>query len=98
MSILHNIAPLSLLNAIICLLICYRISTYTRDTSQLFKMNISLFAWLINGASFYIAIRIFYGVYVTTDPSEVILNAAICVALFAKKGNIARIIDWRHKE
>lgn len=74
-------------NALACGLMALRLIAFRRNGAS-YNRTASLFAYLLIIASGTVAIRILFGEYRTVDPAETLLNIALCVAMFAAKGNV----------
>ncbi len=85
---MNNILPW--VNAIACGLIALRLMTFSRKGEQ-HRPLIAVVAYLIVVATASVPIRFFFGDYPIHDISETFLNVTLCVAVFAVKGNIARM-------
>lgn len=81
---------LTLLNGALCAAMCVRLLSYHREGAR-FKPLASLVAFLMIGATGSVAIRVLYGTYGEVNVSELVLNSALCVALFSARGNVSRV-------
>lgn len=57
-----------------------------------FRRFMGVIAYAIILAAGYIAFSIWLDLYLYVDPAEVVLNIAICVAIWRANGNIARLV------
>lgn len=78
-------------NAIVCLLIAMRLMFFQRKGAR-FRRSMSIVAYTIILVTSYITFRIWFGQYLNIDPAEVVLNIAICIAVWRAGGNIAQVI------
>lgn len=80
------------INLVMAFAICARLLSYRKRYAR-HKVGMSLVAYLVAVAYAWTGIRILTGQYVVpVDWSEVATNAAILVAVFRAKGNIARFL------
>jgi len=84
-SILLNI------NAVVCMLIMLRLMFFRRNGCR-YRLLMAGIAYTIILAAGYIAFSIWLDLYLYVDPAEVVLNIAICVAIWRANGNIARLV------
>lgn len=91
---MNNILPW--INAIACGLIALRLITFSRKGGE-YRPFIALVAYLIVVATASVPIRFFFGDYPIHDISETFLNVTLCVAVFAVKGNMARMFRGNGK-
>ena len=84
-SILLNI------NAVVCMLAALRLMFFKRNGCR-FRRLMAAIAYTIILAAGYIAFSIWLDWYSYVDPAEVVLNIAICVAIWRANGNIARLV------
>jgi len=78
-------------NAIVCLLIMFRLLFFNKKGKS-HRPAVALFAYLIILASGYIAFRIAHGDYAQADPSEFMLNLAVCISVWLAGGNLAKFV------
>jgi len=78
-------------NAVVCMLIALRLMFFRRNGCR-FRRLMAAIAYTIILASGYIAFSIWLGLYSYVDPAEVVLNIAICIAIWRADGNIARLV------
>lgn len=84
-SILLNI------NAVVCMLIMLRLMFFRRNGCR-YRLMMAGIAYAIILAAGFIAFSIWFKRYAYVDPAEVILNIAICIAIWRADGNIARLV------
>lgn len=88
----HFDRALLTINLIIGLAICVRLLCYRKRYAR-HKMSMSVVAYLVAVAYAWMVIRILTGQYVVpVDWSEVATNAAVLVAVWRSRGNIARFL------
>lgn len=78
-------------NALACGLMAIRLVAFRRNGAG-YSRSASFCAYLLIVASGTVAIRILFGEYAEVDPAETLLNIALCVAMFAVKGNVRHFI------
>ncbi|MEH4965218.1 phage holin family protein [Escherichia coli] len=79
-----------LLNAVICGAIAMRVLLFRRDGSRHRRWG-GWIAYLLIVVAASVPIRTFYGYYVSTDWSEIIIKAVLLAALIKTKGNVVQI-------
>lgn len=80
-----------IINGIACGLIALRLLAFRRGTNN-HDYGAAIFAFCIIAASGTVAIRLALGVYDEVDPAEALLNVALCIGVFAARGNIKRLV------
>ncbi|AOY00088.1 phage holin family protein [Jeongeupia sp. USM3] len=79
------------INALICAAACLRLITYRRDGAR-HRVLISMLAYVLIVATGTVALRTLLGLYhAPVDPSEVVINAVLCFAVFGVRGNVAEL-------
>ncbi|ELK1314685.1 phage holin family protein [Leclercia sp.] len=79
-------------NAIICALIVVRLMFFSKSGKR-HRPGVTLMAYLMILAAGFTAFRILYGKYLQVDPGELMLNVAICVAVWRSRGNLAKVFQ-----
>ena len=92
---LSTLSTLGLLNAVICLGICIRLMFYQRNGAK-YSPFYSVVAYTLTVSSGAACISILSKQYISVDVWEVIINAALLVAVFAAKGNVARVMKSQY--
>lgn len=89
------------INALICAATCLRLISYQRGGAT-HKPVVAWLAYVLIVATGSVAIRAVLGTYsIPVDPSEVVINAVLCVASFCARGNVAalcRLAAWDGSE
>lgn len=81
------------INALLCAATCLRLIAYNRNGAT-HKPAIAWLAYVLIVATGSVTIRTFLGVYeIPVDPSEVVINSALCFATFCARGNVAALIS-----
>ncbi|AHG21266.1 hypothetical protein Z042_17905 [Chania multitudinisentens RB-25] len=81
------------INGIACGLISLRLLAFRRGNNE-HDYGTAIFAFCIIAASGTVAIRLALGVYDEVDPAEALLNVALCIGVFAVKGNIKQLVHF----
>lgn len=92
---LSTLGTLGLLNAVICLGICIRLMFYQRNGSK-YSPFYSVVAYALTVSSGAACISILSKQYTSVDVWEVIINAALLIAVCTAKGNVARIMKRQY--
>ena len=95
MEYLSTLSTLGLLNAVICLGICIRLMFYQRNGSK-YSPFYSVVAYALTVSSGAVCINILSKQYISVDVWEVIINAALLIAVYAAKGNVARVMKRQY--
>ena len=95
MEYLSTLSTLGLLNAVICLGICIRLMFYQRNGAK-YSPFYSVVAYALTVSSGAVCINILSKQYIPVDVWEVIINAALLIAVFAAKGNVARVMKSQY--
>ena len=95
MEYLSTFSTLGILNAVICLGICIRLMFYQRNGAK-YSPFYSVVAYVLTVSSGAVCISILSKQYISVDVWEVIINAALLIAVCAAKGNIARVMKSRY--
>lgn len=77
-------------NAILSAAICLRLIFYRRGPAR-HHAGVSWLAWLLVVCSGSVAIRTAFGVYAPVDWAEFGISAALAIAVFHSRGNLARL-------
>ena len=77
-------------NAVICLAIVGRLMFF-RKGGKTHRPGVAWMAYLLILAAGFTAFRIIRGQYSYVDPGELMLNAAICIAVWRARGNLAKV-------
>lgn len=78
------------LNAVVCLLIIFRIITYRRNGAQ-HRPHAAWFAWLLLVACFAVVVRTLTGHYPRADWAEFLINVSLLIAVCAASGNVNKL-------
>ena len=78
-------------NAIICMAIVLRLMFFSKSGKQ-HRPGYAWMAYLLILSAGFTSFRIFLGHYTYVDPGELFLNAAICIAVWRAKGNLAKVV------
>lgn len=78
-------------NAIVCMAIVLRLLFFSKSGKQ-HRPGIACMAYLLILSAGFTSFRILLGHYSQVDPGELFLNAAICLAVWLAKGNLAKVI------
>ncbi|WP_051916849.1 MULTISPECIES: phage holin family protein [unclassified Serratia (in: enterobacteria)] len=81
------------INGIACGLIALRLLAFRRGKKN-HDYCAAFFAFVIIAASGTVAIRLALGVYDEVDPAEALLNVALCIGVFAVRGNIKLLVRF----
>lgn len=95
MEYLSTLSTLGLLNAVICLGICIRLMFYQRNGAK-YSPFYSVVAYALTVSSGALCISILSKQYISVDVWEVIINAALLIAVCTAKGNVARIMKRQY--
>jgi hypothetical protein len=95
MEYLSTLSTLGLLNAVICLGICIRLMFYQRNGAK-YSPFYSVVAYTLTVSSGAVCISILSKQYISVDVWEVIINAALLIAICAAKGNVARVMKRQY--
>ena len=95
MEYLSTLSTLGLLNAVICLGICVRLMFYQRNGAK-HSSFYSVVAYALTVSSGAVCINILSKQYIPVDVWEVIINAALLIAVCAAKGNVARVMKSQY--
>ena len=95
MEYLSTLSTLGLLNAVICLGICIRLMFYQRNGAK-YSPFYSVVAYALTVSSGAACISILSKQYISVYAWEVIINAALLIAVFAAKGNVARVMKSQY--
>ena len=95
MEYLSTMSTLGLLNAVICLGICIRLMFYQRNGSK-YSPFYSVVAYVLTVSSGAACISILSKQYISVYAWEVIINAALLIAICAAKGNVARVMKSQY--
>ena len=95
MEYLSTLSTLGLLNAVICLGICIRLMFYQRNGSK-YSPFYSGVAYALTVSSGAASISILSRQYISVDVWEVIINAALLIAVCTAKGNVARVMKRQY--
>ena len=79
-------------NAAICALIVIRLLFFSKSGKR-HRPAVAWIAYMVILAAGFTAIRILYGKYTQVDPGELLLNLAICVAVWRSRGNLAKVFQ-----
>lgn len=82
--------PLLLLNAVVCAAICLRL-IFFRRAGGAHRPIASAIAYLLIVASGLIPLRTVLGLTIQVSYSQFVLNLALCVAVFAMRGNVVEL-------
>ena len=77
-------------NAIICTLIAIRLMFFSKNGKR-HRPAVAWMAYMMILAAGFTAFRILYGKYLQVDPGELMLNIAICIAVWRSRGNLAKV-------
>ena len=91
MEYLSTLSTLGLLNAVICLGICIRLMFYQRNGAK-HSPFYSGIAYALTVSSGAVCINILSKQHIPVGVWEVIINAALLIAVCAANGNIANVI------
>jgi len=78
---------LLIVDAVTCAVITVRMLLYRRNGAR-HRPVASFFAWLLIVASASVTIRVLTGDYIYANWSETLINAALCIAVIASRGNV----------
>ena len=78
-------------NATVCMLIAIRLMFLQRNGRR-YRRLMAVLAYIIILAAGYISFRIWFGQYTHVDPSEMLLNLTIFIAVYRARGNIAQAV------
>ena len=92
---LSTMSTLGLLNAVICLGICIRLMFYQRNGSK-YSAFYSIVAYVLTVSSGTASISILSKQYISVEVWEVIINASLLIAVYAAKGNVARVMKRQY--
>ena len=95
MEYLSTLSTLGLLNAVICLGICIRLMFYQRNGAK-YSPFYSVVAYALTVSSGAVCISILSKQYISVDVWEVIINAALLIAICAAKGNVAHVMKRQY--
>ena len=95
MEYLSTLSTLGLLNAVICLGICIRLMFYQRNGAK-YSPFYSVVAYALTVSSGAASISILSKQYISVEVWEVIINAALLIAVFAAKGNVASVMKSQY--
>lgn len=95
MEFLSTFSTLGILNAVICLGICIRLMFYQRNGAK-YSPFYSVVAYALTVSSGAVCISILSKQYISVDVWEVIINAALLIAVCAAKGNVARVMKRQY--
>ena len=95
MEFLSTLSTLGILNAVICLGICIRLMFYQRNGAK-YSPFYSVVAYALTVSSGATCISILSKQYISVDVWEVIINAALLIAVCATKGNVARVMKSQY--
>ena len=95
MEYLSTLSTLGLLNAVICLGICIRLMFYQRNGSK-YSAFYSIVAYVLTVSSGAASISILSKQYISVYAWEVIINAAMLMAVCAAKGNVASVMKSQY--
>ena len=79
-------------NAIICALIAIRLMFFSKNGKR-HRPAVAWMAYMMILAAGFTAFRILYGNYLQVDPGELMLNIAICIAVWRSRGNLAKVFQ-----
>ncbi|MDM3430856.1 phage holin family protein [Citrobacter sp. Cb023] len=79
-------------NAIICALIAIRLLFFSKNGKR-HRPAVAWMAYMMILAAGFTAFRILYGKYLQVDPGELMLNIAICIAVWRSGGNLAKVFQ-----
>lgn len=80
------------INALICTATCLRLITFNRDGAR-HRPFIAWLAYVLIVATGSVPLRMLLGLYhIPVEPSEVAINAVLCIAIFGVRGNVAELI------
>lgn len=78
-------------NAIICMAIVFRLMFFSK-TGRRHRPGYAWMAYFLILSAGFTAFRILLGHYSNVDPGELLLNLAICIAVWRAKGNLAKVV------
>lgn len=78
------------LNAVVCLLIIFRIVTYRRNGAP-HKPHAAWFAWFLLVACFAVIVRTLTGHYSHADWAEFLINVSLLIAVCSTSGNVNKL-------
>ena len=78
--------------AIICALIAIRLLFFSKSGKR-HRPAVAWMAYMMILAAGFTAFRILYGKYLQVDPGELMLNIAICIAVWRSRGNLAKVFQ-----
>ncbi|WP_336658022.1 phage holin family protein [Leclercia adecarboxylata] len=79
-------------NAIICALIAIRLMFFSKNGKR-HRPAVAWMAYMMILAAGFTTFRILYGKYLQVDPGELMLNIAICIAVWRSRGNLAKVFQ-----
>lgn len=79
-------------NAIICALIAIRLMFFSKSGKR-HRPAVAWMAYMMILAAGFTAFRILYGKYLQVDPGELMLNIAICIAVWRSRGILAKVFQ-----
>ena len=92
---LSTMSTLGILNAVICLGICIRLMFYQRNGAK-YSPFYSIVAYVLTVSSGAASISILSKQYISVEVWEVIINAALLIAVCTAKGNVARVMKSQY--
>lgn len=95
MEFLSTFSTLGILNAVICLGICIRLMFYQRNGAK-YSPFYAVVAYALTVSSWAVCISILSKQYISVDVWEVIINAALLIAVCAAKGNVAHVMKRQY--
>ena len=78
-------------NAVVCMAIVIRLMFFSKE-GKAHRPGYAWMAYLLILSAGFTSFRILLGQYTLVDPGELFLNAAICIAVWRAKGNLAKVI------
>lgn len=78
------------LNAVVCLLIIFRVVTYQRNGAA-HRPHAAWFAWFLLVACFAVVVRTLTGHYAHTDWGEFLINVSLLIAVCSASGNVNKL-------
>lgn len=78
-------------NAVVCMAIMMRLMFFSK-TGKTHRPGYAWMAYLLILATGFNAFRILLGHYNHVDPGELLLNLAVCIAVWRAKGNLAKVV------
>ena len=92
---LSTMSTLGILNAVICLGICIRLMFYQRNGAK-YSPFYSIVAYVLTVSSGAASISILSKQYISVEVWEVIINAALLIAVCTAKGNVAHVMKRQY--